>query len=349
LMEAGIEYPRMFNAAGEPPVNALGERLTIELHYLSGPAWPNALIRKIGSTRCAAVFDSTILSMIEIARYIFSRSAIFPWIGAASGEHDVKVPLNYPIGLGSLHTTANKYSSVYPAITPRCPIRHSLSDLFVKDMLQYVWFHELVHGAEGHADLFAVSRAIPLCESYDPRFARLVEARSPKLNRQMMEIAADEGALRLLLDPVYLDIRTVRLKEEFGLSREQWAGFILLAIIMTSFLWCQVDVLRDKKNLKTLDRFGLYPVSSFRLWDQILLAKSLAAAQRRRFDEIETGIELTMEALRYLACEEEQFRILVWLFENSEKHTEFAEYRAELSKKATLSAQLAKYRFRASD
>jgi len=343
IMRAAIEYPRMFNSVGKVPINASNERLKIEMHYVWGIAWPNALIEKVGATRCATVFDSTILSCIEIARYIFSRSAIFPWIGDVFKETDVKLPPDFHIGLGSWYKPAPEYAKVFPAVIPNCAIRESISDIFVQDMVTYLWFHETIHGSEGHADWLAADWQIPLREG-DTELKELDNHRL-RYNRQMMEIIADQGALRLLLDPVYLDIRTKRLKETFGLSREQWAALILLASVMTSFLWCQMDALMDKKNLRFVEPTTYYPISSFRLWNQILFIKGLAGARQRRFDEIAPAVEMTTQALTYLACEEEQFEILDWLFQRPENLSQFVEYRMEISQKATLKTELEKYRF----
>ena len=340
LLQEAVRLPRQFVQVDPQLTNAVGRKLLIELAYIQGPKWPGAIIDKVGSTLCAAVYDLTALCAIEISRYIFSRSSIFPWLGASEDEKNNRLPSNYPLGLGSLHCGTNEYRDISLAITPRCPIRHLAADCFAIEMINYIWFHEIAHGAEGHVDL--LKRNLSLGHE----IAVSGVSKIGNVNRQMMEMEADRIALELVFDPGTFEQRA--LKRQMGLqwlSLDQCGAVVLLAILMTSFLWCQVDRLLRRKNIEEFN-YGSYPISSFRLWDQMILVLAMTQTEHKRFGELKGAADSTIQTIVALAEIDSQFRILTWLFTEGKSVAGFKEYRRELYERATLSEDLASYRYR---
>jgi hypothetical protein len=283
-----------------------------EMHYIKASSWPNAVINRIDNTHCIGVYESVWLPMIEISRFLFSRRDVFPFIGNARREHGRPWPTSIPLGLTRYSRTASKrYEELVELITPVCPIRYGFSGDFMAAMIEFLWMHELAHGLEGH------------CEYYKDKYkaSELYEVSNEKrrestifnvTERQVMETVADELAMQHLLSPFIMDFHTRR--TEIRLSFEQWVSVRFIALVMVQFLWCQIESIRDGKDLFVLDKMSLYPVASYRVMAPII-AMMFLEKKDARFKRASRGIKMAFKHLVHISETYPQFSVLADIFD----------------------------------
>jgi hypothetical protein len=321
--------------------NARGLEFVFEARYIRCPRWPNAVIKKVGRVHCLGVFDTILLPLTELARFLFSRKNTLTFIGDPEKETEEQWPSSIPLGLASVsHRDPIGYTRLLQMFVPKCSVRSNYCDLFIIDMLEYLWLHEYAHGVDGHADFFEETQGT--FELFEYEDLAIIGNTVPKriAVRQIVELVADDLASKWLL---WTDILSRRTQIEF--SVEQWAAFRYMAIMMVQFLWCQIDRCRDQSELFSIDRMGAYPTSSFRMYARMY---SIIKHNILRLDKSEKWSHGELQGaleLQSLAAKHTEFDVVNRLQYDENVNRRFADYGMHLAVTSDLQAELANYRY----
>jgi len=212
-------------------------------------------------------------------------------------------------------------------------------------MILAIWLHEYAHGTAGHANYWsAVYGASPLSEIDEtPAYSSLTKEVA---ERQLFEGVADEGATSLMLAPFMLEWRAEQFVTDRAFDMTEWAVFRLLAIMMVQFLWCQMDRFFNGRDLLRLDSGGVYPISSSRLFAQILVVKRLGDIKQLRFEELSPALARALAELGVIASLHPQFAFIDRMLQ-PEKVRDFVNYVNEVARIADWREKKLKYQYSA--
>jgi hypothetical protein len=317
-----------------PLRNSKGALFKPEMHYISGPGQPNAVIQKVGNIHCIGVFDVICQPFDEVSRFLFSRRNVLSFIGDASREIDPPWPLTTPLGIASWTSPSQaKHLELMASMVPKCPVRQAYCNRMTADMIEFVWLHEGGHGTEGHADYIqATFGALPLFELDPPRSQPLGMSRT---DRQLIELAADERASTIFLSEMILDHLAGQHIAGLSLTRGQWAIFRLVAIVMVFYCLSMIEMGRDKRDIFKIDKMAQYPTSFIRLVAQLAVLHEHSRRRLLGFERIADEIGLALQEL-WVIVQQHQYLRLVLKLDQIELLRQFIDYFNELAKDATV-------------